>query len=139
MPPDGAAIKERLIGILTEIASTNRAPINLSQDPAVVLMTGVNGTGKTTSIGKIAWHLRNEFGLSVLLGAADTYRAAAAEQLATWAERAGADLVRKLQSDEAAFEVKQFPEFICLRIPPEERHFWTMATPWVGLRSVVFP
>lgn len=94
VPPDGAAIKERLIGLLTEIASTNRAPINLSQDPAVVLMTGVNGTGKTTSIGKIAWHLKNEFGLSVLLGAADTYRAAAAEQLATWADRAGAELVR---------------------------------------------
>jgi len=94
VPPDGAAIKERLIGILTEIASTNRAPINLSQDPAVVLMTGVNGTGKTTSIGKIAWHLKNEVGLSVLPGAADTYRAAAAEQLSTWADRAGADLVR---------------------------------------------
>lgn len=94
VPPDGAAIKERLIGLLTEIASTNRAPINLTQDPAVVLMTGVNGTGKTTSIGKIAWHLKNEFGLSVLLGAADTYRAAAAEQLETWADRAGADLVR---------------------------------------------
>ncbi len=94
VPPDGAAIKERLIGILSEIASTNRAPINLSQEPAVVLMTGVNGTGKTTSIGKIAWHLKNEFGLSVLLGAADTYRAAAAEQLSTWADRAGADLVR---------------------------------------------
>jgi fused signal recognition particle receptor len=94
VPPDGAAIKERLIGLLTEISSTNRAPIDLSQDPAVVLMTGVNGTGKTTSIGKIAWHLKNEFGLSVLLGAADTYRAAAAEQLSTWADRAGADLVR---------------------------------------------
>ncbi|MCB0862680.1 MAG: signal recognition particle-docking protein FtsY [Solirubrobacterales bacterium] len=94
VPPDGAAIRERLIGLLTEIASTNRAPINLAQNPAVVLMTGVNGTGKTTSIGKIAWHLKNEFGLSVLLGAADTYRAAAAEQLSTWAERAGADLVR---------------------------------------------
>ena len=94
VPPDGAAIKERLIGLLTEIASTNRAPVNLTQDPAVVLMTGVNGTGKTTSIGKIAWHLKNEFGLSVLLGAADTYRAAAAEQLETWADRAGADIVR---------------------------------------------
>ena len=94
VPPDGAAIKERLIGLLTEIASTNRAPINLTQDPAIVLMTGVNGTGKTTSLGKIAWLLKNEFGLSVLLGAADTYRAAAAAQLAPWADRAGADLVR---------------------------------------------
>ena len=94
VPPDGEAIKARLVEILADIASTNRAPINLTQDPAVVLMTGVNGTGKTTSIGKIAWHLKNEFGLSVLLGAADTYRAAAAEQLTTWAERAGADIIR---------------------------------------------
>lgn len=94
VPPDGAAVKERLIGLLAEIASTNRAPIDLSHEPAVVLMTGVNGTGKTTSIGKIAWHLKNEFGLAVLLGAADTYRAAAAEQLMTWAERSGAELVR---------------------------------------------
>jgi fused signal recognition particle receptor len=91
---DGQAIKARLVEILAEIAATNRAPINLSAEPAVLLMTGVNGTGKTTSIGKIAWHLQKEFGLSVLLGAADTYRAAAAEQLTTWAERSGADIVR---------------------------------------------
>ena len=51
-------------------------------------MVGVNGTGKTTTIGKIAWHLSKEFGLSVILAAGDTYRAAAAEQLAEWA-RAG--------------------------------------------------
>lgn len=94
VPADGQAIKERLIEILAEIASAGLSPIDLSQDPAVLLMTGVNGTGKTTSIGKIAWHLRNEFGLSVLLGAADTYRAAAAEQLTAWAERAGAGIVR---------------------------------------------
>jgi fused signal recognition particle receptor len=94
VPADGEAIKARLVEILAEIASTNRAPINLSAEPAVLLMTGVNGTGKTTSIGKIAWHLHNEFGLSVLLGAADTYRAAAAEQLTTWADRSGAGIVR---------------------------------------------
>ena len=94
VPNDGAAIKARLVEMLAEIASTNRAPINLSQDPAVLLMTGVNGTGKTTSIGKIAWHLKNEFGLSVILGAADTYRAAAAQQLSVWADRAGVDIVR---------------------------------------------
>jgi fused signal recognition particle receptor len=94
VPADGQAIKARLVEILAEIAATNRAPINLSAEPAVLLMTGVNGTGKTTSIGKIAWHLHKEFGLSVLLGAADTYRAAAAEQLTTWAERSGADIVR---------------------------------------------
>jgi fused signal recognition particle receptor len=91
---DGEAVRERLIEILAEVASTARAPIDLSGEPAVLLMVGVNGTGKTTTIGKIAWHLSKEFGLSVVLGAADTYRAAAAEQLAEWAERAGAELVR---------------------------------------------
>lgn len=94
VPPDGQSIKARLVEILAEIASTNRSKIDLTGEPAVLLMTGVNGTGKTTSIGKIAWHLKNEFGLSVLLGAADTYRAAAAEQLTTWADRAGAEIIR---------------------------------------------
>jgi fused signal recognition particle receptor len=92
--PDGEAVRERLIEILAEVASTARAPIDLSGEPAVLLMVGVNGTGKTTTIGKVAWHLTREFGLSVVLAAADTYRAAAAEQLAEWAERAGADLIR---------------------------------------------
>ncbi len=91
---DGEAVRDRLIEILAEVASSGRAPIDLSGEPAVLMMVGVNGTGKTTTIGKIAWHLSKEFGLSVVLGAADTYRAAAAEQLAEWAERAGADLVR---------------------------------------------
>ncbi len=57
------------------------------------MAVGVNGTGKTTTIGKLAWHLRNELGHSVLLGAADTFRAAAAEQLEGWAERAGCEIV----------------------------------------------
>ncbi len=92
--PDGEAVRERLVEILAEVASTGRAPIDLSGEPAVLLMVGVNGTGKTTTIGKIAWHLSREFGLRVILAAADTYRAAAAEQLAEWAERSGADLIR---------------------------------------------
>jgi fused signal recognition particle receptor len=91
---DGAAVRDRLIEIMAEVAATGREPIDLSSEPAVLLMVGVNGTGKTTTIGKIAWHLAREFDLSVVLGAADTYRAAAAEQLAEWAERAGAELVR---------------------------------------------
>jgi fused signal recognition particle receptor len=94
VPADGAMVRERLIEILTEVASTGRAPIDLSGEPAVLMMVGVNGTGKTTTIGKIAWHLSKEMGLSVILAAADTYRAAAAEQLAEWADRAGADLIR---------------------------------------------
>jgi fused signal recognition particle receptor len=92
--PDGTAIRDRLIEILAEVASTGRAPIDLSGEPAVLMMVGVNGTGKTTTIGKVAWHLSKELGLSVVLAAADTYRAAAAEQLAEWAQRAGAELVR---------------------------------------------
>jgi len=93
-PMDGAAVRDRLIEMLAEVASTGRAPIDLSAEPAVLMMVGVNGTGKTTTIGKIAWHLSKEMGLSVVMAAADTYRAAAAEQLETWAERAGAELVR---------------------------------------------
>jgi len=94
VPADGEAVRERLIEILAEVAGTGRAPIDLSGEPAVLLMVGVNGTGKTTTIGKVAWHLSKELGLSVVLAAADTYRAAAAEQLAEWAERAGAELIR---------------------------------------------
>ena len=55
----------------------------------MILVVGVNGTGKTTTLGKLAWHLRHELGKSVMLGAADTFRAAAIEQLEGWAERAG--------------------------------------------------
>src|SRR6476659_2293383 len=95
--PDGEAVRERLIEILAEVASSGRAPIDLSGAPAVLLMVGVNGTGKTTTIGKVAWHLSGEFGLSVVLAAGDTYRAAAAEQLAEWADRAGAELIRSAE------------------------------------------
>jgi fused signal recognition particle receptor len=94
VPADGVAVRDRLIEILAEVAGSGRAPIDLSAEPAVLMMVGVNGTGKTTTIGKIAWHLSKEMGLSVVLAAGDTYRAAAAEQLAEWAQRAGAELVR---------------------------------------------
>ncbi len=67
--------------------------LKLSERPAVVLMVGVNGVGKTTTIGKFAKFLAN-YQRSVLVGAADTFRAAAVEQVATWAERAGAAVVR---------------------------------------------
>ena len=66
--------------------------LELAHNPSVVLVVGVNGTGKTTTIGKLAQKLR-EHGRSVLVGAADTFRAAAEEQLEIWAERAGADFV----------------------------------------------
>ena len=67
--------------------------LKLSERPAIVLVVGVNGVGKTTTIGKFAKFLRT-YDRTVLIGAADTFRAAAVEQLATWAERAGADIVR---------------------------------------------
>ncbi len=67
--------------------------LKLSERPAVVLMVGVNGVGKTTTIGKFAKFLAN-YQRTVLVGAADTFRAAAVEQVATWAERAGATVVR---------------------------------------------
>ena len=60
----------------------------------MLLIVGVNGTGKTTTIGKMAWHLRREAGLSVVMAAADTYRAAAQEQLGEWAQRAECEIVR---------------------------------------------
>lgn len=78
-------IEERLARLDPTLALTNR--------PAVVLVVGVNGVGKTTTIGKFAKFLRN-YDRSVVVGAADTFRAAAVEQLATWAERAGAEVVR---------------------------------------------
>jgi fused signal recognition particle receptor len=90
----GQPVVERLEELLAETATVGEQTIDLTHRPTVVMVAGVNGTGKTTSIGKIAWHLRNEFDKSVLLGAADTFRAAATEQLAQWAERTGAEFVR---------------------------------------------
>jgi fused signal recognition particle receptor len=90
----GEDLTRRLRELLAEAAHTGDDTIDLRHDPTVILITGVNGTGKTTTIGKIAWHLSKELGQSVLLAAGDTFRAAAVEQLETWAERAGTDFVR---------------------------------------------
>jgi len=90
----GEALSERLIELLAQTATTGDGRIDLRAHPTVIMAVGVNGTGKTTTIGKLAWHLREQLGSRVLLAAGDTYRAAAAEQLAGWAERAGCELVR---------------------------------------------
>jgi fused signal recognition particle receptor len=89
----GEALSERLIELLAETARVGDARIDLRAQPTVIMAVGVNGTGKTTTIGKLAWHLRSELGCRVLLAAADTYRAAATEQLEGWAERAGCEIV----------------------------------------------
>jgi fused signal recognition particle receptor len=81
--------------------------IDIRAKPTVIMAVGVNGTGKTTTIGKLAWHLQRELGLSVMLAAADTFRAAAAEQLEGWAERAGCEFVRGAEGSDpgaVAFE-----------------------------------
>ena len=90
----GEDLTRRLQELLADAARTGDDTIDLRHEPTVILMTGVNGTGKTTTIGKIAWHLSQGAGKSVLLAAGDTFRAAAVEQLEAWAERAGCDIVR---------------------------------------------
>jgi fused signal recognition particle receptor len=90
----GDALTERLTELLAEIAKTGEDRIDITPSPTVILMVGVNGTGKTTTVGKLAWHLRKELGRKVVLAAADTFRAAAVEQLEVWASRAGVEFVK---------------------------------------------
>ena len=88
--------KEEVIDCLAKILADKMAPndgLRLETKPSVILMVGVNGVGKTTSIGKIGAKLTAQ-GKKVLFAAADTFRAAAADQLSIWAQRAGADIVR---------------------------------------------
>lgn len=86
----GAVLQEEVVKLLgDEVPRLNWAP----SPPTVILVVGVNGSGKTTTIGKLAYRLRQQ-GEKVILAAADTFRAAAAEQLAVWAERAGAEIIR---------------------------------------------
>jgi fused signal recognition particle receptor len=89
----GEALSARLIELMAQLARVGDDHIDLRHSPTVIMAVGVNGTGKTTTIGKLAWHLQRELGLKVVLGAADTFRAAAVEQLQGWAERAGCDIV----------------------------------------------
>src|SRR4029453_4373921 len=90
----GEALRERLIQVLAATASPGDGRIQLPERPSVLMVVGVNGTGKTTTIGKMACHLQRELGLDVIVAAADTYRAAAVNQLAEWADRAGTQIVR---------------------------------------------
>ena len=91
------ALKTSMLDMIPETKPINEA----TSGPFVLLVVGVNGTGKTTTIGKLATMFRQQ-GKSVLIGAGDTFRAAAVEQLAVWVERAGADLVRQHEGADPA-------------------------------------
>ena len=91
-----AACKELLIESIKEQMKVGEADYEFEQEKSVVLVIGVNGVGKTTSVGKLAGLYRSQ-GKKVLIAAADTYRAAACEQLTEWANRAGADLITGAQ------------------------------------------
>ena len=92
----GDDVKQALREILIEKLNVGDTALDLSTQPSVVLVIGVNGVGKTTSIGKLAHSLKGE-GKRVLLCAADTFRAAAADQLEIWANRAGCEIVRSVE------------------------------------------
>ena len=92
----GDDVKQALREILIEKLNVGDTALDLSTQPSVVLVIGVNGVGKTTSIGKIAHRLKGE-GKRVLLCAADTFRAAAADQLEIWANRADCEIVRSVE------------------------------------------
>ena len=97
----GEEAREGLIQILSGILNVGSPELKLDTKPSVILMVGVNGVGKTTTIGKLAHRLKDE-GKSVMLCAGDTFRAAAAEQLGIWAERAGTDFVRHEEGSDPA-------------------------------------
>ena len=89
---DPESVKNALAQIIAE-AMTGENGLNISTSPSVILVVGVNGVGKTTTIGKLA-HRLSESGKKVIIGAADTFRAAAIDQISVWAERSGTDIVR---------------------------------------------
>ena len=92
---DAGELKNLIREHLLEILQAAERPVPLvTEPPAVIMVVGVNGTGKTTSIGKLARRIQSE-GHSVLLCAADTFRAAAIEQLEIWGERTGAEVIRQ--------------------------------------------
>ncbi len=97
---DADDVKVALAEILRDMVGEGE-PLRLDTTPSVILVIGVNGVGKTTSIGKIAHHLKEE-GKNVVVAAADTFRAAAIEQLAVWCDRAGVELVKQSEGADPA-------------------------------------
>ncbi|MCI9457640.1 MAG: signal recognition particle-docking protein FtsY [Oscillospiraceae bacterium] len=97
---DGEGVKELMKEIVADMMDGDSS-LHISTKPSVILVIGVNGVGKTTTIGKLAANLKAE-GKKVLLGAADTFRAAAIEQLQVWADRAGVEMIRQSEGSDPA-------------------------------------
>lgn len=97
----GDEARAGLIQVLKKLLDAGDTELKLNTKPSVILMVGVNGVGKTTTIGKLAHQLKEQ-GKKVVLVAGDTFRAAAAEQLGIWAERSGADIVRHEEGSDPA-------------------------------------
>lgn len=97
---DPVKIKDMLKEIISGLLGDN-AELKLDSKPAIILVVGVNGVGKTTTIGKLAYNLKQQ-NKEVILAAADTFRAAAIEQLDIWAERAGCDIIKQAESSDPA-------------------------------------
>ena len=97
---DPSLIKDMLKEVITEMLGED-TPLDLSTTPSVILVIGVNGAGKTTTIGKLSYQLAQE-GKKVIVAAADTFRAAAIDQLEVWTERAGVDIVKHNEGSDPA-------------------------------------
>ncbi len=98
---DGNEVKEELKAVISDILLEQDSTMNISTTPSVILVIGVNGVGKTTSIGKLATFYKSQ-GKKVLLAAADTFRAAAIDQLDIWAQRSGCDIIKHQENSDPA-------------------------------------
>ena len=98
---DGNVVKQELQEVIADILNECDTKMHLDTTPSVILVIGVNGVGKTTSIGKMAMHYKS-MGKKVLLAAADTFRAAAIDQLDIWAQRAGCDIIKHQENSDPA-------------------------------------
>ena len=98
---DGRAVKQELLAVIADALNASDSKMKLDTVPSVILVIGVNGVGKTTSIGKMAAYYRSQ-GKHVLLAAADTFRAAAIDQLGIWADRAGVDIIKHQEGSDPA-------------------------------------
>lgn len=98
---DSEEVKEELKNVISDILTRQDTDMNLTTKPSVILVIGVNGVGKTTSIGKMATYYKSQ-GKKVLLAAADTFRAAAIDQLDVWAKRSGCDIIKHQENSDPA-------------------------------------